>query len=80
MRYSKEEKLRLMELIEKSGLPIKRACKQFGISDASYYTWRKQLDLKVSPSDQSSQKNRKQNRGREDASGSQRRAPILWGS
>ncbi len=52
MRYSKEEKLRLMELIEKSGLPIKRACKQFGISDASYYTWRKQLDLKESPSDQ----------------------------
>jgi len=56
MRYSREEKLRLMELIQKSGLPIKKACKQFGISDASYYTWRKQLALNKSSSDQTPQK------------------------
>ena len=43
MSYSKEEKLRLIELISNSGLAVKKACKQFGISSSSYYTWRNEL-------------------------------------
>lgn len=43
MYYTDQEKCKLVELISKSGLPIKKACKQYGISDASFYTWRKKL-------------------------------------
>ncbi len=43
MYYTDQEKLKLVELISKSSLPIKKACKQYGISDASFYTWRKKL-------------------------------------
>ena len=43
MYYTDEEKAKLVELVSKSGLSIKEACRQYGISDASYYTWRKQL-------------------------------------
>ncbi len=47
MPYTDQEKQKLMELISKSGLPIKKACKQYGISDASYYAWRKKLTADV---------------------------------
>lgn len=43
MYYSDEEKVKLVELISGSRLPIKKAAKEYGISDASFYTWRKQL-------------------------------------
>ena len=43
MYYTDEEKAKLVELLSKSGLKIKEACKQYGFSHASYYTWRKQL-------------------------------------
>jgi len=43
MPYSREEKLKLLEMVKNSGLPIKAACKQCGISSASYYTWQKEL-------------------------------------
>jgi len=43
MFYSDEKKAKLVELVSKSGLSIKEACRQYGFSDASYYTWRKQL-------------------------------------
>ncbi len=43
MYYSDEEKVKLVELISNSRLPIKKAAKEYGISDASFYTWRKQL-------------------------------------
>lgn len=60
MRYSKEEKLRLMGMIQESGLPIKRACKQVGISDASYYSWRKELSApEKSASNQSTERETK---------------------
>jgi len=44
MYYSDEEKGKLVELISASRLPIKKAAKEYGISDASFYTWRKQLN------------------------------------
>ncbi len=43
MYYSDEEKAKLVELISASRLPIKKAAKEYGISDASYYAWRKVL-------------------------------------
>ena len=43
MYYTDEEKAKLVELVSKSGLNIKEACRSYGFSDASYYTWRKQL-------------------------------------
>ncbi len=43
MYYSDEEKVKLVKLISASLLPIKKAAKEYGISDASFYTWRKQL-------------------------------------
>ena len=43
MYYSDEEKVKLVKLISASRLPIKKAAKEYGISDASFYTWRKQL-------------------------------------
>jgi len=43
MYYSDEEKVKLVELISASRLPIKMAAKEYGISDASFYSWRKQL-------------------------------------
>jgi len=43
MYYSDEEKVKLVELISSSRLPVKKAAQEYGISDASFYTWRKQL-------------------------------------
>ncbi len=43
MYYSEEEKVKLVELITASRLPIKKAAKEYGISDASFFAWRKQL-------------------------------------
>jgi len=43
MYYSDEEKAKIVELVSSSKLPKKKACKEYGISDASFYTWRKQL-------------------------------------
>jgi len=43
MRYTEQEKAKLVELISQSSLPVKEACKLNGISDASFYAWRKQL-------------------------------------
>jgi len=43
MFYSTDEKTKIVELIAKSKKPVREACKEYGISDASYYNWRKQL-------------------------------------
>ncbi len=48
MRYSDEEKAKLVELISNSRQPIEKAAKEYGISDASFYTWRKQLQAAAS--------------------------------
>ncbi len=48
MYYSEEEKVKLVELITASRLPIKKAAKEYGISDASFYAWRKQLQAAAS--------------------------------
>lgn len=58
MPYTKEEKLKLLKLISNSGLPVKKACKQFGISDASYYAWRKKLNIEKDPKKNTPQENR----------------------
>ncbi len=42
-RYTEQEKSRLVELVSQSSLPVKEACKLNGISDASFYAWRKQI-------------------------------------
>jgi len=43
MFYTDQEKFKIVALISKSGLPVKKACKQYGISDASFYAWRKKI-------------------------------------
>ena len=43
MFYSTDEKTKIVELISKSSKPVKEACTEYGISDASFYNWRKQL-------------------------------------
>ena len=48
MYYSDEEKVKLVELISASRLPVKKAAKEYGISDASFYAWRKQLQAAAS--------------------------------
>ncbi len=45
MYYSDEEKVKLVELISSSRLPVKKAAQEYGISDASFYSWRKQLQV-----------------------------------
>jgi len=43
-RYSDEDVLRLLREIELSlaeGLDVQSACRRAGVSDGSYYTWRK---------------------------------------
>ena len=52
MYYSDEEKVKLVELILASRLPIKKAAKEYGISDASFYTWRKQLQARATLKEQ----------------------------
>ncbi len=52
MYYSDEEKIKLVELISNSRLPIKKAAKEYGISDASFYTWRKQLQARATLKEQ----------------------------
>lgn len=51
--YTIEEKKSLVEKISKSKLSVKKACKEYGISDASFYTWRKQLDKNTNKEDSS---------------------------
>ncbi len=58
MYYSDEEKVKLVELISASRLPIKVAAKEYGISDASFYTWRKQLQAAASQNDKKKQPDR----------------------
>ncbi|MDY6827417.1 MAG: transposase [Bacillota bacterium] len=48
MYYSDEEKVKLVELISASRLLVKKAAKEYGISDASFYAWRKQLQAAAS--------------------------------
>lgn len=55
MYYSEEEKAKLVELISASRLPIKKAAKEYGISDASYYTWRKQMQAAANRNGQESE-------------------------
>lgn len=43
MFYSTDEKAKIVDLVSKSSKPVKEACKEYGISDASYYNWRKHL-------------------------------------
>ena len=57
MQYTREEKQRLLELITSSGLPVKKACKHFGISDASFYAWRKQFAAEPAQEGNSRQEN-----------------------
>ncbi len=52
MHYSDEEKAKLVELISGSRQPIKKAAKEYGISDASFYTWRKQLQAAANREEQ----------------------------
>ena len=45
-RYSDEDVLRLLRQIEVSladGLDVASACRKAGVSDATYYTWRKKF-------------------------------------
>ena len=45
-RHSDEEALKLLREIEvhlASGMDVPSACRQSGISDATYYTWRKKF-------------------------------------
>ncbi len=55
MYYSEEEKVKLVELISKSRLPVKKAARDYGISDASFYTWRKQLKTAANLNEQEKQ-------------------------
>lgn len=55
MYYTDQEKAKLVELISRSGLPIKKACKDYGISDASFYTWRKKLAANTGKKQESNQ-------------------------
>lgn len=43
-RYTDEEKQKIVSLVSKSPLPIKEACKHYGVSSASFYVWRKALE------------------------------------
>ncbi len=43
MFYSTDKKAKIMELSSKSSEPAKEACKEYGISAASYYNRHKQL-------------------------------------
>ena len=47
MFYTGQEKSKIVGLISKAGLPIKKAYEQYGISNASFYTWRKKLAADV---------------------------------
>ncbi len=55
MYYTDQEKAKLVEVISKSDLPVKNACKQYGITDGSFYTWRKQLAAEASKKQESDQ-------------------------
>lgn len=43
-QYTAEVKVKLVEEISKTTLPIKKACAAAGISDGSYYHWKKELE------------------------------------
>lgn len=43
MFYNTDEKAKIVALVSKSSKPVKEVCKEYGISDASYYNWHKQL-------------------------------------
>lgn len=44
-RYTVDDKARLVEEISRTSLPIKKACAAAGISDGSYYHWKKELEV-----------------------------------
>lgn len=41
-RTSEEEIIRILKEID-SGLPVKEACRKYGIADATYYAWKKKF-------------------------------------
>ena len=44
IRYTQEEKISLLKKQKKSSLSINRWCQKSGISTASFYKWRKELN------------------------------------
>lgn len=44
IRYTREEKISLLKNQKKSGNTIKQWCRKSGISTASFYKWRKELN------------------------------------
>jgi len=39
MRFSKQEKLEIITLVEGSDLPVRRTIKELGISKSTFYSW-----------------------------------------
>ena len=39
MRYTKEEKLEIIRLVESSDLPLKRTVKELNVSTSTFYSW-----------------------------------------
>ena len=39
MRYTKEEKLEIIRLVESSDLPLKRTVKELNVSKSTFYSW-----------------------------------------
>jgi transposase-like protein len=49
-RYNAEEiihKLREADVLLSQGKPVSQACKQFGVSDQTYYRWRKMSATRI---------------------------------
>lgn len=44
--YTKEFKLRAIELLEQSSKPIRQIAKELGVGENNLYNWRKQFHLK----------------------------------
>lgn len=49
IRYTREEKISLLKNQKKSGNTIKQWCRKSGISTASFYKWRKELNNQRNP-------------------------------
>lgn len=39
MRYTKDEKMEIIQIAERSKLPLKRTIKELGVSKSSFYNW-----------------------------------------
>ena len=39
MRYTKEEKMKIIRLVESSDLPLKRTVKELNVSKSTFYSW-----------------------------------------